>query len=506
MAKTQTNSATSLPGAGTFPVVELAKKAPKKADAFIIPTCKSDDGLEVPAGSLLSGSQLKAVFESLSAVDAKGTAGEVVRVPAPAKAGAASIIAVGLGDPEKADAEAVRRAAGNAGRALKGIESAVADFAEFGLVPAVEGIILGGYGYQGIKADKADDKDAPKPTTVTFISADKKAADAFEAAKVTAEAVNTARDLVNTPSNILYPESYANLLKEEGTKVGLDVEILDEKQLEAQGFGGIIAVGKGSARAPRLVRLAWDPKKSHKHVALVGKGITFDTGGISLKPGAGMWDMISDMGGSAAMAAVVLAVAKLKLPVKVTAYLPMAENMPSSNATRPGDVITHYGGITSEVLNTDAEGRLVLADAIARASEDNPDVLIETATLTGAQIIALGDRTSGIMGTDELRDHLASLGRSVGENAWAMPLLEEHEEEIKSPSADIRNISGKRSAGMEYAGTYLGKFVGEGIEWAHIDIAGPSYNNAGPYGYTPKKATGVPVRTILAALREYGNV
>ena len=212
--------------------------------------------------------------------------------------------------------------------------------------------------------------------------------------------------------------------------------------------------------------------------------------------------MISDMGGSAAMAATIIAAAKLKLPVQITATLPLAENMPSANATRPGDVITHYGGLTSEVLNTDAEGRLVLSDAIARASEDKPDYLIETATLTGAQIVALGARTSGIMGSEVFRDRLAEIGREVGENAWAMPLLEEHDEEIKSQAADIRNINAKREGGMEFAGTYLKQFVGEGIEWAHIDIAGPSWNGSAPRGYTPKRATGVPVRTVVTALRE----
>ena len=307
---------------------------------------------------------------------------------------------------------------------------------------------------------------------------------------------------MNAPANELYPESYADFLSGQAKEAGLDVEVLDEKQLEKQGFGGILAVGKGSARPPRLVRLSWKPKKAKKHVALVGKGITFDTGGISLKPGNGMWDMISDMGGSAAMAATIIAAAKLKLPVQITATLPLAENMPGSGATRPGDVITHYGGLTSEVLNTDAEGRLVLSDAIARASEDKPDYLIETATLTGAQIVALGSRTSGIMGSEVFRDRLAEIGREVGENAWAMPLLEEHDEEIKSQAADIRNINAKREGGMEFAGTYLKQFVGEGIEWAHIDIAGPSWNGSAPRGYTPKRATGVPVRTVVAALRE----
>ena len=211
------------------------------------------------------------------------------------------------------------------------------------------------------------------------------------------------------------------------------------------------------------------------------------------------------MGGSAAMAGAIFAAAKLGLAVDVTATLPLAENMPGGTATRPGDVITHYGGITSEVLNTDAEGRLVLSDALARASEDKPDFIIETATLTGAQIVALGERTAGVMGSDEFRDRIAEIGREVGEKAWAMPLLEEHEEAIKSPVADIRNIHTKREGGMEFAGTYLKRFVGEGIEWAHIDVAGPSWNGGSPYGYTTKRATGAPVRTVIAALTEIAN-
>ena len=324
----------------------------------------------------------------------------------------------------------------------------------------------------------------------------------FEAAVIGAEAVAFARTLTNTPSNELYPESYAKYLKEQATEAGLDVEVLDEKELKKQGFGGILSVGQGSARPPRLVRLSWKPKKAKKSVALVGKGITFDTGGISLKPGAGMWDMISDMGGSAAVAGASIAAAKLNIAVEVNAYLPLAENMPSGEATRPGDVITHYGGLTSEVLNTDAEGRLVLADAIARACEDNPDYLIETATLTGAQLVALGSRTSGVMGSDDFRDRVAEIGRSVGENAWAVPLLEEHDEEIKSKAADIRNINAKREGGMQFAGTYLSQFVTDDVEWAHIDVAGPSWNGGAARGYTTPRATGVPARTIIAALQD----
>ncbi|MGX4761173.1 leucyl aminopeptidase [Corynebacterium minutissimum] len=493
------SSTFELPARGAFPTVELAKKAPKQADALLIATFAGEEGLEVPGTSLLGSSALRSTYEALAAVGATGKVGEIVKVPAPQKAGAAQVIALGMGDVEALDDEALRRAAGSAARATTGVGTIVTTLADFGVSAAVEGLILGGYSYRGIRSTEL--KDEEQPATFVVV-ADKSATEEFEAARTVAESVLLARDLVNTPANELYPESYAAFLSAQAKDAGLDVEVLDEKELDKQGFGGILAVGKGSARPPRLVRLSWKPKKATKHVALVGKGITFDTGGISLKPGNGMWDMISDMGGSAAMAATIIAAAKLKLPVQITATLPLAENMPSANATRPGDVITHYGGLTSEVLNTDAEGRLVLSDAIARASEDKPDYLIETATLTGAQIVALGARTSGIMGSEVFRDRLAEIGREVGENAWAMPLLEEHDEEIKSQAADIRNINAKREGGMEFAGTYLKQFVSEGIEWAHIDIAGPSWNGSAPRGYTPKRATGVPVRTVVTALRE----
>lgn len=493
------SSTFELPARGSFPTVELAKKAPKQADALLIATFAGEEGLEVPGTSLLGSSALRSTYEALTAVGATGKAGEIIKVPASQKAGAAQIIALGLGDVEALDDEALRRAAGTAARATTGVGTVATTLADFGITAAVEGLILGGYAYRGIRSTEL--KDEQQPATFVVV-ADKSASDEFEAARIVAESVLISRDLVNTPANELYPESYAAFLSAQAKDAGLDVDVLDEKQLEKQGFGGILAVGKGSARPPRLVRLSWKPKKATKHVALVGKGITFDTGGISLKPGNGMWDMISDMGGSASMAATIIAAAKLKLPVQITATLPLAENMPSANATRPGDVITHYGGLTSEVLNTDAEGRLVLSDAIARASEDKPNYLIETATLTGAQIVALGARTAGVMGSEVFRDRLAEIGREVGENAWAMPLLEEHDEEIKSQAADIRNINAKREGGMEFAGTYLKQFVGEGIEWAHIDIAGPSWNGGAPRGYTPKRATGVPVRTVVAALRE----
>ena len=483
----------TLPARGTTVRAVAGSAAPEGA-VLLVPVAQGDGGVELPVTQLAP----KGLLEALVAVGAKGTANEVTRVVVDGTL----VIAYGLGDANDIDDEAVRRAVGAATRTLNGVEKAAIS-AEFGVQPVVEGLLLGGYVYNGLKStantldDDNTDAELPQTTEVTVVGADEKA---FEQAVIVAESVNLARDLVNTPSNFLYPESYAAVMGEVASAADLDIEVLDDKALEDQGFGGILSVGRGSARTPRLVHLTWAPSGATKKVALVGKGITFDTGGISLKPGSGMEDMISDMGGSAAQLGVIAAAARLELPVRIDAWLPLAENMPSGTATRPGDVITHYGGITSEVINTDAEGRLVLADAIARACEDNPDYLIETATLTGAQLVALGNRTSGVMGSDDLRDLIAETGRAVGEQAWAMPLLEEQEDELKSPIADIRNTHNARTGGMLFAGLYLSRFVPENVEWAHIDIAGPAWNGGGAWGYTPKRATGAPVRTILEAL------
>lgn len=323
-----------------------------------------------------------------------------------------------------------------------------------------------------------------------------------------AAAVATARDFVNTPPSHLFPAEFADRARALGESAGLEVEVLDERALAEAGYGGVIGVGQGSSRPPRLVRLIHrgsrllDDPDGAKKVALVGKGITFDTGGISIKPAASMHHMTSDMGGAAAVIATVVLAARRGLPIDVTATVPMAENMPSSTAQRPGDVLTQYGGITVEVLNTDAEGRLILADAIVRACEDNPDYLIETSTLTGAQTVALGARIPGVMGSDEFRDRVASISQAVGENGWPMPLPDELKEELKSTVADLANVSGQRFAGMLVAGVYLREFVADGVDWVHIDVAGPAYNSGGPWGYTGKGGTGVPTRTMFAVLED----
>jgi leucyl aminopeptidase len=279
------------------------------------------------------------------------------------------------------------------------------------------------------------------------------------------------------------------------------VEVLDEKALKKGGYGGILGVGMGSSRPPRLVRLSYRGRGSKTKVALVGKGITFDTGGISIKPAQSMENMKSDMSGAAAIVSTMTLIAALKLPVEVVATIPMAENMPGSTAYRPADILTFRNGKMAEILNTDAEGRVVLADAIARACEDSPAYLVETSTLTGAQVVALGNRTAGVMGSDEFRDRVVAAGARTGEGMWAMPLPPEVRKGLDSTVADFANV-GDRTGGMLAGGHFLSEFVTEGVQWAHIDIAGPAYNTGSPWGYTLKGGTGVPVRTLLEVLED----
>jgi leucyl aminopeptidase len=280
------------------------------------------------------------------------------------------------------------------------------------------------------------------------------------------------------------------------------ITVLDEKKLARGGYGGLIGVGKGSARPPRLVTLEYAPKGAAVHLALVGKGITFDSGGLSIKPAAGMDAMKSDMSGAAAVLNTVVAIARLGLKIRVTGWLALAENMPSGTAQRPSDVLTVYGGKTVEVLNTDAEGRLVLADALVAAGESGPDVIIDVATLTGAQMVALGNRTSAIMSNhDGLRARVHAVADRVGEQFWPMPLPPELRSSMDSRVADIANI-GERFGGMLVAGLFLQEFVpnraeGGQVPWAHLDIAGPAFNTGSAFGYTPSGGTGVAVRTML---------
>ncbi len=487
------------------PTVIVASELPSGLDAavLIVPVISGEnDEAKVLANPFLDAEATGEIEVSLKTLGAKGSNEQLTRVLVPSLP-VASVLAVGLGkDRDEWPADVVRRAAGVAARSLSGTETVVTTLSELDMAAAVEGLILGAYRFSEFRSAKTAPKEAGL-TSLTVLSTADDAETAAARGVDVATAVATARDLVNTPPSHLFPGEFAKRAKALGKSAGLEVEVLGKKELEDAGFGGIVGVGKGSSRGPRLVRLSYrSGKKNAKKVALVGKGITFDTGGISIKPAANMHQMTSDMGGAAAVVATVVLAARQKLAVDVVATVPMAENMPSSTAQRPGDVLTQYGGTTIEVLNTDAEGRLILADAIVRACEDNPDYLIETSTLTGAQLVALGARTPGVMGSDEFRDRVAALSQQVGENAWAMPLPEELKDELKSSVADLANVSGARNAGMLVAGVYLREFVADGVQWAHLDVAGPAYNTGGPWGYTGKGGTGVPTRTMFAVLED----
>ena len=481
------------------------------ADAVVVGVGKGPDGpLATPGAEAvdrLLGGRLMAALADLGA---RGAEDEVTRLATFGQGPFPVVAVAGLGAP-RADGtyagEAVRRAAGAASRALVGRASVVSLLAAVGGAPdderlhAVgEGSLLGAYEFTAYKSALPADRPTP-PRSVELVVPDAGAAKtALARVRAVADAVALTRDLVNTPPNDLFPAELAARGAAAGKKAGLSVEILDEEQLAAGGYGGILAVGAGSARGPRLLRLSYRGRRARRSVALVGKGITFDSGGLSIKPALKMEDMKSDMAGAAAVIATVCLVAELGLPVDVTATVPIAENLPSGTAYRPADVVTFRNGKTAEITNTDAEGRVVLADAIARAAEDSPDFLLETSTLTGAQTVALGGRTAGVMGSDDLRDAVVAASERSGEPMWAMPLPPELRRGLDSATADFVNANADRLGGMLVAGHFLAEFVPEGLPWAHIDVAGPAYNTGGAWGYTTKGGTGVPVRTLLATI------
>ncbi|MYT70647.1 MULTISPECIES: leucyl aminopeptidase [unclassified Streptomyces] len=489
--------------------LSTAAAAGLRADAIVVGIAKGAAGPVVAPGAeavdKAYDGNLASVLETLGATGAEG---EVTKVPAPSGFKAPVVLAVGLGsEPEKDEiyeAEALRRAAGVASRALTGSKKAafalpVQDAEDAGAI--AEGALLGAYSFDAYKESAKDPKNAKGPLAEIALLGGKPRDKAYKAeierALALTEELNRARDLINTPPNDLNPEAFAAVATAAAKEHGLKVQVLDVKALEKGGYGGILGVGAGSASGPRLVKIAYSAGRGKKHLAFVGKGITYDSGGISLKPAGHNETMKCDMAGAAAVFAAVVAAARLKLDVNVTGWLALAENMPSGSATRPGDVLRMYSGKTVEVLNTDAEGRLVLADALAKASEETPDAIVDVATLTGAMVLALGNRTYGIMSNDDaFRTSIHEIAEEVGEPAWPMPLPADLRKGMDSPTADIANM-GERMGGGLVAGLFLKEFVGEGITWAHLDIAGPAFNEGGPFGYTPKGGTGSAVRTLV---------
>ncbi|GGS93884.1 MULTISPECIES: leucyl aminopeptidase [Streptomyces] len=494
--------------------LSTAGAATLRADALVVGVAKGPKGPVVAAGAeavdKAYDGRLAAVLDALGATGAEG---ETTKLPSPDGLKAPVVLAVGLGpapdEDESFDEEALRRAAGSAARALHGSKKAAfaLPLEDASAVTAVaEGALLGAYAFTsyqgGGKKGAAAKNGGPKLplAEVTLLGGkprDKEHKAAVERAIVVAAEVNTARDLINTPPNDLTPAAFASIASATAKEHGLKVQVLDEKALTKGGYGGIMGVGKGSENPPRLVKITYTHPEAEKHLAFVGKGITYDSGGISLKPAGHNETMKCDMSGAAAVFASVVAVARLGLPVNVTGWLALAENMPSGSATRPGDVLRMYSGKTVEVLNTDAEGRLVLGDALTKASEENPDAIVDVATLTGAMVLALGDRTFGIMANDDaFRTAVHEIAEEVGEQSWPMPLPADLRKTMDSPTADIANM-GVRMGGGLVAGLFLQEFVGEGITWAHLDIAGPAFHEGAPYGYTPKGGTGSAVRTLV---------
>jgi leucyl aminopeptidase len=505
--------------------ISLSATATGKADAVVVGVYATETAKGVKGVALAPGAEaVDAAYggtlaKALDQIGSSGKDGELTRVPAQGDVKAPLIVAVGLGKkPGKGaelDTDTLRKSAAAAARSLTGKAKAVfalpaEDAVQVGAI--AEGVLLGAYAWQGLKTPRKDAKGAVAEVTLVTPAAkqaaQKKALQkALDRAVTVAGAVNLARDLINTPPSHLFPASFAERAQAEvkdAALATLTIEVLDEKALTKGGYGGIMGIGKGSAKPPRLVRVTYRHPKAKKHLALVGKGITFDTGGISLKPANAMDTMKSDMSGAAAVFSATLAVARQEVPVNVTTYLSLAENMPGGGAIKVSDVITMYGGKTVEIMNTDAEGRVVMADALARASEDGPDLLLDVATLTGAQVLAL-DRYSAVMGNDDdLRTQIVATAKAAGEDMWPMPLPEYLRETIDTQSADISNM-GQRMGGMLVAGLFLREFVGEGIKWAHLDIAGASFNEKGPYGDTPKGGTGAAVRTLVKLAEDLGS-
>lgn len=471
------------------------------ADAVVVALHQRDGDVRVSAAAGAVPDEIRDQLDLVfAAVGAGSGPGETTVIPSPAPIKAPIVVGTGLGParPDLAGHEILRRAAGAAARASRQHANLVyalpvEDPAD--VAGVLEGAMLGAYSFDEFRTTTA------KPTRtarVTLVGVDAPAG-IGERAAVLSRAVAFCRDLVNTPPGHLRPSSFAQRICAEAQVAGLDCDVIEAEHLAAEGYGGILAVGQGSSDAPRLIRLSYRHTDAKAHLALVGKGITFDSGGLSLKPPKSMETMKCDMSGAAAVAGTLLALARLKPAVNVTGWLAVAENMPGGSAQRPGDVITMFGGKTVEVLNTDAEGRLVMGDALVRAAQDEPDALIDIATLTGAQVVALGATTAGVMGNDPLlRTRIVEAGRAAGESLWGMPLPPELRASLDSPIADICNIGDRMNGGMLTAGLFLQEFVPSGTPWGHIDIAGPAFNSAGPSGYTPKGGTGFGVRTLVA--------
>lgn len=490
-------------------------------DALVVGSVRTPDGADLAAGHGLPRKAVVHLQAVLADLEATGKAEEVHRVVAVPGVKATSVVVTGLGEGTTRrtafEHTVLREAAASALRSVRGKKAvgvALPTPDVESLSAVSDGAFAGCYVYDKaapLPARKgrpaATPVTGPKIVVVSGLGQGKAAKDAVARAGVLGAARDWARDLVNMPPNLLYPQSFADAVKKRAAESSakITVSVLDEKALVKGGFGGITGVGQGSSNPPRIVTMSWSPSNAKGSVALVGKGITFDTGGLNLKPSTGMVTMKCDMAGAAAVAATVLAAAETGVPVAVTGYLCLAENMPSGTAQRPSDVVVMRDGTSVEILDTDAEGRMVLGDGICLAAEKTPDWIVDIATLTGAQMIALGDDIAGVMGNDDaFRAKVVAAADAAGEGAWPMPLPAALRAKLDTPTADIAH-KGDRAGGMLTAAKFLEEFVPEGMTWAHVDIAGPAFNEKGPKGRNPKGGTGFGVSTLLGLVEGHAT-
>jgi leucyl aminopeptidase len=460
-----------------------------------------------------------AIAAVLRSGDFRGRSDEFQLIYPSADSKVRRVMLMGLGDPKKVDAETLRRLAGTSVRSAtaKGARSLSIVVPRLRRIKTsessgalAEGATLGSYRFDTYRP-KSDDRSSKLRSlglvyeSIGDLRATRAAA---RDAIAVAEAQNLARQLSNEPANKLPPAGLASEARKMARKTGLKCRVLGEADLKRHGMGGILAVGQGSANTPRLIVLEHSgsargtKSRLSSPICLVGKGITFDSGGISIKPATGMQDMKHDMSGAASVIGALQAAARLKLPQRVVGIVAAAENMPGPTAYRPGDIVTTYSGKTIEVLNTDAEGRIVLADAITYANRQySPQAIVDVATLTGAMMVALGSWATGVFTNNEsLCEAINKAGKATGELAWPMPLLDGHRKAMKSPIADLRNTGG-RNAGASTAAAFLWEFAGD-TPWAHLDIAGTGWTEKAA-AYQPRGATGVAVRLLARLLRDW---
>ncbi len=474
----------------TFPSLRLLTKLPSSVDTVVLGVTEQDGKPHIYATV-----DFAYVDELLARTEASSALDSVTKIPDPADP-KRSLVLTGLGTGVPS-ADALRHGIGAAVKRTKGAKSLAISIPTSSTAESAaisEGALLGGYSFTEFLSKPKETK--PTLAAISVITSHKSASIISRALAV-ARASALVKDLVNTPPNVLSPAELAARAVDAAKGLPIRAKVWDEKQLARDGFGGILGVGQGSSRPPRLVRLSYSPTKRKSHIALVGKGITFDTGGLSLKPPSGMLGMKYDMTGAATVLSVICAVASLGLPVAITAWLCIAENMPSGTAIRPNDVLKMYGGKTVEVTNTDAEGRLVLADGLVAAEKEKPDLIVDVATLTGAASVALGTRYAGVMGDDEAVHSFVSSATDAGEQFWPMPLPSELKQVLKSDVADLMNAKvGNTAGGMLLGATFLREFVNK-TPWVHLDIASTANNAGSAYGFTGPGPTATSVRALI---------